>query len=142
MKNYSAIFNDSFKRVGGEDREELYAAFYDRFITASPEVGAKFAGSDIKRQHRMLRQSLLHALKFSLHKTSSDFLESLAKLHGVTGLDIPARLYDRWMECLVESVQACDPDFDHQVELAWRVVLAPGIAFMKHAYRDASPTAA
>ena len=43
-------------------------------------------------------------------------------------------LYEAWLDSLIATARESDPDFDDELELAWRVVLAPGIAYMKFRY--------
>ena len=50
-------------------------------------------------------------------------------LHGIT-----------WLESLIETVQLFDSRFTEEIELAWRVVLAPGIAYMKFKYDKPATT--
>jgi hypothetical protein len=50
----------------------------------------------------------------------------------------PARTYDLWLTCLLQTVQACDRRFAPDIERAWRRMLQPGIAFMKSRYETAS----
>lgn len=49
-------------------------------------------------------------------------------------LDIHPELYDLWLECLIETVAEFDDGFRDEVELAWRLVLSPGIVYMKFKY--------
>lgn len=49
-------------------------------------------------------------------------------------LDIAPRLYDLWLETLIDTARDFDEQFDEEVELAWRLVLTPGIVYMKFYY--------
>ena len=40
----------------------------------------------------------------------------------------------RATETLLEAVRLIDPDYDDDIDLAWRVVLAPGVTYMKRKY--------
>ena len=76
------------------------------------------------------------------HEFSSEFCEifpfagdaaglHVARLHIRSGRDIPAEYYDTWLDSLIEALGEFDPEFDADVELSWRLVLAPGISYMK-----------
>ena len=59
MKDYRALFQDSHLRLV-DDRDEyqdFLAAFYQRFVAASPKAAAHFEGTDMVRQRRMLAPS-------------------------------------------------------------------------------------
>ena len=46
----------------------------------------------------------------------------------------PPRLYDLWLECLIEAVRGHDPQFSAELESAWRETLAFGIDYMRARY--------
>ncbi|HSP56757.1 MAG TPA: hypothetical protein VLO12_00455, partial [Halomonas sp.] len=54
--------------------------------------------------------------------------------HGREHLDIPPHLYDLWLEALIETVRRFDDQYTDEAELAWRLVMAPGIVYMKFHY--------
>ena len=58
----------------------------------------------------------------------------LAQVHSRAGNDIAPDLYDCWLDCLVSTVGDFDPQFTPEVELAWRLTLAPGIACLRFGY--------
>jgi hypothetical protein len=55
----------------------------------------------------------------------------VAMRHSSKERDIAPELYEEWLESLVETVREFDLEFTDEVELSWRVVLSPGIAYMK-----------
>jgi hemoglobin-like flavoprotein len=67
-------------------------------------------------------------------------MERIAGVHSNTGFDIPAPLYDVWLECLLQAVREFDPHCNEALLQTWRRVLEPGIAFMKSRY-NARPQA-
>ncbi len=134
--SYERIFDKSFDRVSAQTcgGREFFQAFYERFLDASPEVRAKFRDTDMAHQRRMLKKSFFSLVAFYASGSVDNILERIALNHGVHGLDIPPRLYDLWLECLVETVREFDPGFEDDVELAWRLVLSTGITYMKFKY--------
>ena len=112
-------------------------AFYQRFIASSDEVRAKFAGTDMKRQVRMLEDSLFVvavAVQGEEGSLARGDLPRIATRHGRGDLDIRPGLYDLWLECLIETVRAHDPQFTGEVEAAWRETMAFGIEQMRARY--------
>jgi len=129
----AARFNDSLERCSA--LPSFLAAFYERFVSASPEVAAHFSGTDLRRQASMLRASLYLAVYASFGRDEwTHHLERIAELHSRRKLDIEPRLYELWLECLLETVAEYDPEFGPEVADAWRTTLEPGIEFMKERY--------
>jgi hemoglobin-like flavoprotein len=134
--DYVYEFERSFARLREPGRvEQFLDHFYQRFIAADPAVAEKFGATDMAHQKQMLRESLAEMAEFALTRQSNPYIVTLARIHGVRGRDIPVRLYDLWLDCLVETVREVDPEATDSVALGWRIVLVPGIEFMKF-YRD------
>ena len=136
MVDYIQEFDDSFARVTEPERcDRFLERFYRRFFAADELVAEKFRDTDLARQKEMLRESLAEMADFFLKHKSNPYLITLARIHGVRGREIPVRLFDLWLDTLVATVLECDPKATDSVALAWRIVMAPGIEFMKF-YRD------
>lgn len=134
------IFEASLKRC--EERADFLDAFYERFLASSPEVAEKFAHTDFARQKETLRTSFRHLLLVARDpKQGPDpYLEDVALRHGAGQLEIGARLYDLWLDCLLETVRASDPEWLPQVEAAWEEVMMVGIHYLcAHYERRRSP---
>lgn len=133
MKDYLTFFDESYRRIVESEaqREEFLDAFYEAFTSRSPDIAAKFANTDMRRQKEMLHRSLRHMLAFSVERKASEDLRRTAERHSRSQINVAPRLYDVWLESLIETAQLFDTRFTEEVELAWRVTLAPGIAYMK-----------
>ncbi len=136
MKNYDEIFADSMLRVlgNGAYNREFISDFYDIFLGTSPEVADKFKRTDMSAQRTMLHDSLQMMVDFNRTRVPTPSLEKLAEVHSRRGHDISPAFYDLWLDSLVAAVSRHDPEFDRDVELAWRIALSPGICFMRFAY--------
>ena len=136
MKDYVEIFNDSYERIVRDDdvSDEFFAQFYEIFISKSSLIAEKFKNTDMASQREMLRESLMFMVNFYVHKRSDAFLRELAMSHSRKGVDIEPYLYDIWMDSVIDTLRERDAKFDRDVELAWRIVLSPGITFMKFHY--------
>ena len=135
MTNYVAVFNESFSRVvEGDKQSTFFDHFYRRFLISSPAVAAKFVNTDFDRQKEMLRRSVTELLQIFTTHTSTPYLQMLAAIHSKADKDIGPALYDDWLRSLIETLKDLDPNYDDTVALAWKIVLAPGIQFMKHHY--------
>jgi len=130
------LFDASYERVlsrevGGQD---FFDAFYRHFTATSDEVAAKFRHTDMPRQQAMLKKAFYRLLSFFASSDTDYYLEKIAVLHDRRHLDIRPGLYDLWLESLIVTVRRFDPAFDADIELAWRLVMTPGIVFMKFHY--------
>lgn len=106
--------------------------FYTRFFESSPAVKTAFAGSDMDQQGVMLRASLELMLPAADNDRREALLQRLAQLHGPGEAAIPAKLYDFWLEALVQTLAVHDERFTPALERAWRRVLTAGIARIRH----------
>lgn len=125
-----ATFNDSLVRClrGGDFLER----FYRLFLASSPEVAAKFAGTDFDRQKRMLRYSLyMMVMAAEGEDEAMEYLQRIAREHGRDGLGVTSEMYDQWLECLLESAAEHDPEWSEETERVWRTIMGGGIELMR-----------
>ena len=131
MKAYRKLFNNSFERAIVPDSDKFYSRFYEILIAADPQIAELFIKIDIDRQIVMLKQSMTLVMSFSATLKPSSEIKKIAKLHGKGKLDIPANYYDIWLDCMIKTVEEFDPKFDVNIETSWRVLMAPGVSYMK-----------
>jgi len=112
-------------------------SFYGRFVGSSEEVREKFKNTDMKRQARVLEDSLYvvaNAVQGEENSLARGALPALAARHSRQDLDIAPHLFDLWIECLVETAREHDPQFAPAVEAAWRETLTFGADYMRQRY--------
>jgi hemoglobin-like flavoprotein len=136
MKNFEEIFNDSFERVLSLDKDNdlFFSKFYNTFLAASPIVKQKFQNTDMTNQKLMLKKSFYQMLNFFVNKIATDYMTKIADLHSKKDRDISPELYDLWLESLVSTVKELDPKYNHDVGLAWKMIMGIGITYMKDYY--------
>ena len=127
--NFVEIFNDSYERTVARDHNGFFKKFYENFVKKSPEIAEAFANTDMRRQISMLEHSLMMMIDFASNRSSSEYLDRLAAFHQEK--QIKEHLYSMWLDALLETVKQVEPHFDSNEDLAWRVMLSPGIEFMK-----------
>lgn len=134
--SFDAVFEASFERVTprGAYNPDFIEGFYRRFLGSSDDVARRFARTDIARQKTMLHDSLETLVEFSRNHRLTAQLTRLARVHSRGEHDIPPALYDSWLDALMATVADFDPQFSQDVEIAWRLTLAPGIAYLKFGY--------
>lgn len=136
MQSPHAVAHSSFKRMLRVSGRDFFRKFYEHLLGASPEVALKFRQTDMEQQQEMLRKSFYHMLDYFGTRRPGPELTEIARRHRKAELDIPPYLYDIWAEKLLETIAEIDPDFDPQIDSAWRTVIEPMIAYMKDAYNQ------
>lgn len=138
MIDFDGVFKKSYERVLGNrtsQKNEFFNSFYERFIDSSPLVAEKFKSIDMQAQQVMLKQSIYHLLNLFTTKKIPKSLGDIAKKHDRNHADISPDLYHLWMESLIDTVEEFDPEYDENVQLAWRMVCSQGIAFMNYMHK-------
>jgi hemoglobin-like flavoprotein len=130
-RDYGRLFHDSYLRCVVSDQDGFFKRFYQLFIAADPEISKAFSDTDMNLQISRLQESLLHMIDFSNSKVASERMLRIAAYHGSAEMDIPLYMFDLWIDRLLATVRERDTRFNSHIETAWRVFLAPGIAFMK-----------
>ena len=132
---HTETFLASLKRCLGTPG--FLVSFYDRFLGSSEEVKEKFRAVDMKRQARILEDSLYvvaNAVQGEEGSLARGDLPRLAERHSRRDLDVRPELYDVWARCLVETARAHDPEWTEDVAAAWRETLAFGVEYMRRRY--------
>lgn len=133
-ENALGLVKESYSRY---NPSELVRRFYELFVASSPEVAEKFANTDVSRQQAMLVQSLqmmLIAPEAEGEGALKDYLDHIGRRHSRADLDIPAWMYQPWVDCLIEALRESDPDFNPDIERAWRTTMLAGIEQMQSHY--------
>lgn len=131
-------FVDSYARVGVKDLESggFLDTFYQNFLASSPSVAAKFSATDMEKQREMLRMSLDHMVYFAIDREETSEIARVAAAHSKRQADIPEHLYAVWLDSLLATVSQFDPEFDAEIDAAWREALAPAIEYMQRHYEQ------
>jgi hemoglobin-like flavoprotein len=110
-------------------------AFYRTFFRNCPEAEPMFANTDLDGQTRLLRHAIGLLLLFPTHSDEEpSILARVAERHSRRDLDVDPALYDPFIDSLIETVGAHDPEFSPDVEGAWRATVASGVAYMRSKY--------
>lgn len=130
------LFNDSYEYVIdiANDSNKFFLRFYEIFADCSSEIAEKFRHTDIEKQSAVLKKSISFMINFYINPQANDFMKKISKMHDKNHLNIKPSLYQYWLDALIKTVEEYYPGYNAQVELAWRIVLSPGIAFMQHYY--------
>ena len=132
-KKFLATVYESFDRVQGRslDGQSFFECFYDKFLSSSPDIAAKFSETDMLQQQAHLRASVKHVIDFAISGKPGIRIRQIARSHSKSGKDISHELYDLWLDSLIGALAEFDTEFDTAVELSWRSIMAPGIQYMR-----------
>ena len=130
------VFKESLARISGKkiNGHSFLDHFYKLFMASSEEIREKFKDTDLTKQTVMLRKSISELVHFYISKKVSSTLYFIGQSHNKDNLNITPDMYGLWLSNLTTAVAKYDPEFSPQVELAWHIILSPGIAFMKYSY--------
>ncbi|KWB20812.1 hypothetical protein WL32_16915 [Burkholderia cepacia] len=133
MTNYEEIFQESYRRLTGDDNgERFFDRFYEIFLATSEHIRAKFANTEMARQKQMMRKSFFHLLTVYHTKVTSDYIERIAEEHGPSRLAIPEHMFNAWRGAILATVRELDArHYDMKVEIAWAMTIAPGLELMR-----------
>ena len=83
------------------------------------------------------KEVLLYSLSYMLIAYKNpEVLHKTAVHHSIDNLDIGPSLYSFWLESMVEAVRLTDVGYDSDTEIAWRVVMQPGVDYMIRNYNS------
>ncbi|KLV08122.1 globin [Photobacterium ganghwense] len=126
------IFNDSYRRCLKHER--FFDVFYNIFWCRDERFRKMFKGVDMARQIKMLKFSISMLMLCATSANAREAIRLYGCRHGSSGpggIGATAADYDIWLDCLIDTVELCDPKFDESVAAAWRHCFASGIAIMK-----------
>ena len=131
--SFEQIFDESYERVVVQELDgcDFFQAFYRRFLEMSEEIAERFQNTDMDHQRAMLKKSFYSLLAFYASSNADHYLQQIARSHSRSQLAIRPEFYDFWLEALIDTARSFDPGFCSRTELAWRLVMAPGLVYMK-----------
>ncbi|MGF1688324.1 globin [Photobacterium japonica] len=132
------VFNDSYQRCT-KDKQFFYT-FYDIFWQKDEKFRRMFASTDMGKQIKMLKLSIVLLMLSTSSKESRELFNTYAERHGRGGLNVSPIDFDIWLDSLLETVAISDPLFNADVDTAWRACFQRGLALMKAACEPHSPT--
>lgn len=134
--SFEEIFDSSYKRVLSTQKNgfDFFESFYQHFLSADDDITKRFENTNMALQESMLKKSFYSLFAFYASGQTDDSLSRIAEKHNHKNLDIQPEFYDIWLECLINTLKQYDDEFSENVELAWRLVMAPGITYMKFKY--------
>ena len=129
MTDQFQVFNDSFERCIIDPK--FLERFYEIFLSSSDEVKEKFKNTDMQKQKGILLTSLAYIMYAD---KNPDPLYKTAVNHDHEHLDIKPEMYITWLNSMIAAVKLTDPQYEENIDAAWRQSLQPGIDYMVKLY--------
>ncbi|OAN13008.1 hypothetical protein A3K86_15175 [Photobacterium jeanii] len=123
------VFNDSFDRCNRN--EAFLKKFYARFFLKDQKFKEMFEGVDMAKQMTMIKASMIIIMLAPTSASARQTVRGYAKRHGKDGIGITTDDLKIWFECLLKTIEECDPRFSDQVARAWQEAFADGLAIMQ-----------
>ncbi len=115
--------------------EKFIPEFYTRFLGVSEEIRDKFRFTNMEQQNKMLARSLeLCAGATAGEPKALAEISERATTHDRNHLNIEPRLYDVWLETIIETAAQFDDQWTDAVEAAWRRILGHVVQRMIRSY--------
>ncbi len=109
--------------------------FYRNFLGASPAIAPYFSKTDMAKQKQLLRAGISHMILAAKgNSISQKKIKQLGESHNRQHFNVKPALYKLWEQSLLKTVQAHDPDYGIDLQIAWHNVLSIGVEQIKSAY--------
>ncbi len=114
---------------------DFFGTFYDKFMAKSPDVAAKFANTDFKKQKPLIKASVSMMIRMGTGDSKArEAIEKVGTTHSKQQLDIEPKLYDLWLETLCETAAIHDKEWDKNLESLWRERMQEGVKIITSRY--------
>jgi hypothetical protein len=136
MPDYDEMFNFGFRRSKRNAMNGVHFrdAFLDNLLRSSPEVAQKMVHGDLETFRATLMLSIDHLARYYMSSEPSAILRGVARRQSRGERNIEPRLYEFFLQALLQTVERYDPKYNEEVGKAWEVVLRPGLEYMKRMY--------
>lgn len=120
------LVQKSYARCSRSDG--FFDDFYDQFLESSDEIQEHFAGVSRAKQKVFAHSGVSTILLYAMGSPkSAERLDALLLKHGPENLNVRPDLYPFWVESLVSAVSRHDPEFNSELDQAWRQTVKSGI---------------
>ncbi len=132
-ENEFAAVEKSYDRV--KDQPDFFDFFYHSLFSSHRAIFEMFKETNMESQKKALRDSIQYMLMLNAgSKIANRKFDQLAITHDRDHRNIKPALYKHWIDSLIRSVAAFDPEFSPLLEDKWRRAVAAGIHRMVSKY--------
>ncbi len=132
MLSLLELFDESFARIVLDPSRSgsFFDAFYENFLSDRKGAQTFLEGVEKGDQRHALQSTLMQIASFSttrfkVHASITALADELR------GRGLGEHAYRHWIDALITTVRQQDPLYRRETGQAWRVMMAPGLAFMQ-----------
>jgi len=124
--------------VTRQTKDAFFRTFYDKFLKSNSEIREKFKNTQFEKQITMLKNAISMAILYAEKKDELawDVLTKIRHSHSRSKRDVKPEYYGYWLECLLDTLRECDPQFNVQLEAHWREMLKITIDYIVKGYES------
>jgi len=119
-----------------ESKQQFFNHFYQLFLHSDPEIALLFQDTEFEKQVTLLKHAISMSIMFA--EDNNDLAKSVLmqtrKSHSRSRKNIKPEYYTFWLDCLMHTFWACDPQFNEALEKSWRELLQITIDYIKEGY--------
>jgi len=119
-----------------EAKEKFFQQFYETFLKSHPDIGALFVSTDFEKQNSMLKNAINMSILYAEKQDdlAKDVLTNISRSHSSKRHNVKPEYYDYWLNSLIKTLQACDPNFNQELEQNWRDMMQISIDYIVERY--------
>ena len=125
--------HQSYNRAGGR---ALVATFYDHLMKSDEEIRKKFEQVNMEVQTDNMARAVVMSFLFASnnHHTAGKVIDKVRESHSKNNLNISPQLYDKWLDCLLQTVAVCDPEANEELLSDWHAVMSVAVNHIREGY--------
>lgn len=117
-------------------KEKFFTQFYDMFLNSHPAIGKKFSNTNFDKQIVMLKNAISMSIMYAekQDELAKDVLTKIRQSHSHQRYDVKPEYYSYWLDSLIATLRACDPNFNDTLEQHWREMMQITIDYLVEGY--------
>jgi hemoglobin-like flavoprotein len=117
-------------------KEKFFTQFYETFLNSHSAIGAMFRNTNFEKQISMLKNAISMSIMYAekQDELAKDVLTKIRKSHSRERYDVKPEYYSYWLDSLIATLRACDPNFSDTLEQHWRNMMQISIDFIAEGY--------
>jgi len=117
-------------------KDKFFQHFYQHFLTSHPVIASLFEQTVFDKQITMLKNAISMSILYAekQDELAKDVLTKIRNSHSRRKLDIKPEYYSLWLTSLIETLRACDSQFNAQLEQQWRDMMKISIDYIIEGY--------
>jgi hemoglobin-like flavoprotein len=117
-------------------KEKFFTQFYETFLSSHSAIAAMFSNTNFEKQISMLKNAVSMSIMYAekQDELAKDVLTKIRKSHSRERYDVKPEYYSYWLDSLIATLRACDPNFNDTLEQHWRNMMQISIDYIAEGY--------